>query len=96
MRCTWLIVTVQWIISLAQVNQSKAHHVIVLIILVFLEVKCDLNMVSYHYIYDILGANYGTLGQIIIPSKIPLLSINLHARNASPTYQHAPTLLNIL
>ena len=34
---------------------------------VFLEVKCDSNMVGYHYIYDILGANYGTLSLIIIP-----------------------------
>ena len=50
------IVTVQQITSLAQVNQSKACHVIMLIILVFLEVQCDLNMVGYHYIYDILGA----------------------------------------
>ena len=57
----------QWITNLAQVNQSKACHVIVLIILVFLEVKCDLNMVGYHYIYDILGANYGMLSLIIIP-----------------------------
>ena len=65
--CTWLIVTVQWITSLAQVNQSNTRHVIMLIILVFLEVKCDSNMVGYHYIYDILGANYGTLSLIIIP-----------------------------
>ena len=86
----------QWITSLAQVNQSKAHHVIVLIILVFLEVKCDSNMVGYHYIYDILGANYGMLGQIIVPSNIPLLSINLHASNTSPTSQHVPTLLKVV
>ena len=43
-------------------------------------------MVGYHYIYDILGANYGTLSLIIVPSNIPLLSINLHASDISPTY----------
>ena len=59
---------------------------------VFLEVKCDSNMVGYHYIYDILGANYGTLSLIIIP----LLSINIHASDTSPAYQHAPTLLKVV
>ena len=63
-----------------------------LIILVVLEVKCDSNMVGYHYIYDILGANYGTLNLIIIP----LLSINIHASDMSPAYQHAPTLLKVV
>ena len=53
-------------------------------------------MVGYHYIYDILGVNYGTLGLIIIPSNIHLLSINLRASDVSPAYQHAPTLLKVV